>query len=133
MFFLNSKENRLRNEFNKPQKLKKEHRRTRVIHRVIPEIDVNLVDITNGDEAVESNRDAGKDANSFSAFRNMNVTNTLGTYDRSMNDLSMNSPSMFESPYAPSDDDRRRDPDWTKTPILGKKSKRISTRYIAIN
>jgi hypothetical protein len=38
-------ENRLKDEFKKSQKLKKEHRRTRVI-RAIPEID-NLGDITN--------------------------------------------------------------------------------------
>ncbi len=118
--FGNNTDNRLKDEFKRTQKLKKEHRRTRII-RTIPEIDQNLVECGNGDDT----------ENCDPAENSMNVTAVVSRKAVSADPMSPApmSPWEVETGQTPDIDNPNKDPDWTKTPLLVKgRNKRTSLR-----
>lgn len=95
-------------EYRRVQKAKKDHRRTRVIYKV-PEVDPNLVN--------ESTRNFSNS----SSINNMTIN-----YDSKENGV-FDSPMIGESPMK---DDTSTDPDWSKTPIFSKRTRRTITKKL---
>jgi hypothetical protein len=121
-FLFGAAENRLKDEFKRTQKLKKEHRRTRII-RTIPEIDQNLVELANDNDTADFNRENCDPAESC-----MNVTATVCRNNSGVMSPAPSSPWDIDTGRTPEIDNPDKDPDWTKTPLVVKGRKRMSLR-----
>lgn len=95
-----------KDEHRRTQRLKRDHRRTRVI-RTLPEFDVSSVNLKS--EASANGNSADKPTVTTSEF----------------------SPAPSPSIYPePTEDDTLKDPDWAKTPLRVRKSKLIISKRV---